>query len=165
MRNEQEIKAKINYLTKVLERIDKRREDFKNEHGGYPNFSRDEMRIFSVLMKWSEKARIQIDALRYFIGQNELDKIERIVNGIDFYEITGGENLFKVDPTGFVIRFCTGDYLSGWSIENKGGKSWNKLEGTIYRHEAVEFRGVKEDEVKYITDNLTGKWEFEYIYE
>lgn len=166
MKEEKELKAKVNHLKRVLDKVLKRKRVFLYG-GSYSTLDVNDRRIFSTLSTWTESLSIQINALEFAIG--DVISLEEIKNkrlgGVELHEVMDGEDYFAEEPNGFVIRFCTGDYLSGWSIENKGGKSWNKLEGTIYRHEAVEFRGVKEDEVKYITDNLTGKWEFEYIYE
>ncbi|UUV46591.1 hypothetical protein [Bacillus phage vB_BanS-Thrax3] len=166
MRSEQEIKAKINYLTKVKDRIDKRREEVVNKGGGWSNLSTDEKRVFSVLLRWSEKASIQRNALYYALyDTNELSEIECKISGLEPHEITGGEDLFKLDPTGFVIRTREGNYLEGWSIEHRRGKDYTKYETTIYRAHAVVFEYDKKDSIGYITDGLLNGWEFEYIYE
>lgn len=165
MKNEQAIKAKINHLRRVSDRIHERRKEVMGGES-YSTLSMNEKKIYSALTHWIEKISTQINAL-YFVlhDENELDMIGRRVVGIDLDEIMGGEDLFREDPVGFVIRVRNGNYLKGWSIEHRCGKDYNKFETTIYREDAVKFKDGKEESVKYITDGLLKGWEFEYIYE
>ncbi|AKQ08369.1 hypothetical protein PQE66_gp054 [Bacillus phage PBC2] len=165
MRKEEVIKAKINHLTKVRERINKRIIEVKDGRD-YPNMSMDNKKIYSVLMSWWDRVGIQINALQYTLSNTvELGRIDRKVYNIEHHEIMGEEDLFREEPDSFLIRTRDGNYLKGWSIEYRNGQDFNKYETTIYRHEAVKFKGGKEDKIKYITDGLLAGWRFEYIYE